>query len=571
MDMTIITTLIIAILISIILFAIMLFFVFKSNKNKLKQNIEKVNYEKNLIDGSSIVSELSKIEAFLNNEKMQQKYDDWKHRLDVLKSDKVPVLNDMILDTEFALTKSNYKSTIHKLAKLELELYKVRANSDLLLKEIKEITTNDEKNRAIITTLKTKYRTLYDKFNSTKSDYKDISKVITLQFENIAYRFDDFERAMEQNEYQEVNQIIKAIDDLLKHMAIVIEQVPSILLLASSVLPKKIEDIVAQYEQLKEEHYSLDYLNIEYNVSETKKKIKDILDRAHVLDLEDSLFELKLLLDYFEGIFVDFDKERVHRKTYQENVKIFENKLFKINKLINDLIYQMSDIKQLYNLSDSDIKILNEAKEEVNVLNDDYNIFKTHTKNNSFAFSKVSVEIENLLMRLNALEDHLTSSLEAIGSMKEDEKRARQQLEEVKQIFKDSKNKIREYNLPIIPKNYYIELNEAQDAIKEINKELEKAPITISILNTRVDTARDLVLKLFANTKNMLKTAMFAEMAIVYGNRYRTMYEDVDKGLNYAELLFYKGDYQKSLEVTINSINKFEPDIYKKLLDIYQK
>ena len=69
----------------------------------------------------------------------------------------------------------------------------------------------------------------------------------------------------------------------------------------------------------------------------------------------------------------------------------------------------------------------------------------------------------------------------------------------------------------------------------------------------------------------MLKTAMFAEMAIVYGNRYRTMYEDVDKGLNYAELLFYKGDYQKSLEVTINSINKFEPDIYKKLLDIYQK
>jgi septation ring formation regulator len=571
MDMTIVTTLVIAVVISIVLFGIMLFFIFKSNKNKLKENIDKVNYEKNLIDGSSIVSELSKIEAFLNNDKMQQKYDDWKHRLDVLRSDRVPVLNDMILDTEYSLSKSDRKNTIHKLAKLELELYKVRANSDLLLKEIKEITTNDEKNRAIITGLKTKYRTLYDKFNTIKSDYKDLAKVINLQFENIAYRFDDFERAMEQNEYQEVNQIIKAIDDLLKHMNIVIEQVPTILLLAVTVIPKKIEEIMSQYEEMKAENYSLDYLNIDYNVSETRKKIKDILDRSHVLDLEDSLFELKLLLDYFEGIFVDFDKERIHRKNYEENIKTFENRLFKINKLINDLIYQMSDIKQLYNLSDSDIRILNDAKEEVNVLNDDYSIFKTHTKNNSFAFSKISVEIENLLLRLTTLEDHLTSSLEAIGSMKEDEKRARQQLEEVKQIFKDSKNKIREYNLPIIPKNYYTELNDAQDAIKEINRELEKTPITISVLNTRVDTARDLVLKLFANTKSMLKSAIFAEMAIVYGNRYRTMYEDVDKGLNYAELLFYKGDYQKSLDVTISSINKFEPGIYQKLLDIYQK
>ena len=88
------------------------------------------------------------------------------------------------------------------------------------------------------------------------------------------------------------------------------------------------------------------------------------------------------------------------------------------------------------------------------------------------------------------------------------------------------------------------------------------------MLNTRVDTARDLVLKLYQTTKQMLKTAKFAEMAIVYGNRYRSDEDDLDKYLTYAEKLFYNGEYQKSLEITINSLNRVEKGIYDKLLQL---
>ena len=104
-----------------------------------------------------------------------------------------------------------------------------------------------------------------------------------------------------------------------------------------------------------------------------------------------------------------------------------------------------------------------------------------------------------------------------------------------------------------------------------LGQQLNKKPITIDILNTRVDTARDLVLKLYNTTREMLKTAMFAEMAIVYGNRYRSSVEDLDKYLTYAEKLFHQGDYQKSLEVSINSLNRIEFGIYDKLLKLYAK
>ena len=149
--------------------------------------------------------------------------------------------------------------------------------------------------------------------------------------------------------------------------------------------------------------------------------------------------------------------------------------------------------------------------------------------------------------------------------MRDDEVRARHQLEEIKMVLKESKNKMRDYNLPVIPNSYYIELKEASLAMNEIVKELAKKPITIDVLNTRVDTARDLVLKLYAKTNDLLKYARMSEAAIVYGNRYRSSFNELNKELNTSEQLFYKGEYKKSLANTLNILKTIDPSITNRL------
>lgn len=540
----------------------------KRNK-KYKTILDKLEVEKNVIDSTPISSEISKIKTFLKNDKLDANLSNWEDRFKDIRSNQIPKITDMILEADYSLKQQDYKSTVFKIAKLEMEIYKVRTNTEILLDEIKEITSSEERNRAIIIKFKTLYRELYDKFDKNKVEYGEVANSIMLQFENISKRFEAFEITMENNEYTEVTKIIKSIDEMLKHMQIVIEEVPSIVLMATNIIPKKIEQITTTYKEMVDEGYPLDYLNVDYNVEEANKKLSDIMDRTKVLNLEDNLFELKVLLDYFDSLFNDFEKEKADRKIYDELDEAFTNKKTKITDLVNDIFSQIDDIKNVYNLSNNDVELLNEVKNELNSLNDDYNILKDHTGNNTFAYSKLIKEIEGLSLRLNNIEERLDNSLDALGSMKEDELRARQQLEEIRSILKDSKSKMREYNFPVIPQYYYTQLSEASSAIKDIVDELEKKPITISVLNTRVDTARDLVLKLYGATKELLKTAMFAEMAIVYGNRYRVV-EDTNKNLTYSEILFYKGEYQKSLEMTINCLNKIEPGIYNKLLKFYE-
>ena len=538
-------------------------------KKKYKKLIEDLDYQKNRLDTSPVGPELAKIENYTKNEKLDVLYKNWKERLNDIKEIKIPKITDMLIEAEYSLSQTDYKSTMYKIAKLEMEIYKVRATSAFLLNEIKDITNSEERNRANITKLKAKYRELYEKFEETENEYGEFAKVVAMQFENISKRFEDFEILMENSEYTEVPSILKVIDELLKHMEVVIEELPSIVLIAEGILPKKMEEIINIYNKMIKEGYPLDYLNVEYNIEEAKKKIADILDRAKVLNIEDSLFDLKVLTEYFENLFTDFEKEKVVKADYDEANKTLMTKLKKINNLVKDIFDQMDDLKKLYSLDDQDLKDLYEVKTDLDKLNEDYNTLITHTSNHSFAYSKLTEEIENLVIRLANIESKLDSTLSVIGNMHDDEMRARQQLQEVEDLLKNSQYQIRSFNLPVIPNKYFVELKEAKDAMKEIIKELEKKPITIETLNTRVDTARDLALKLYGKTKDMMKTAMFAELAIVYGNRYRSSEKEIDRSLTYSEMLFGKGEYQKSLELTINSLNKIEPGIYEKLLKLY--
>ena len=541
------------------------------NNKKFQKRLEQLEIEKNKIDSAPITPELSKIESYMKNDKLEVMYSGWKTRLEDIKNNQIPKISELLIEAEFTLKQSDYKSTMLKIAKLEMEIYKVRTNSEFLLNEIKEITDSEEKNRAIIIKLKAKYRTLFQKYNETKPEFGEIAKSVDLQFENISKKFENFEQAMDNKDYMEVTNIIKSIDDMLKHMQIVIDEVPAIVIMAKNILPNKIKEVEKTYDEMKKKGYPLDYLNVEYNIEEANKKIVDVMDRTRVLNLEDSLFELKILMEYFDSIFDDFEKEKTDKSSYEDSINKFKQKLDKVNQLMQEIFSQISDLKKLYNLTDEDYKTLVDIRSEVDDLNNDYKVLITHTGNNTFAYSKLTREIENLFLRVVNIEERLDNCLNTIGNMHDDEVRAREQLEEIKSILKESKSKLREYNLPVIPKKYYIELNEAQEALKEIIIELEKKPINTEILNVRVDTARDLTFKLYKETREMMKTAMFAEMAIVYGNRHRSEKEELDKNLTYAESLFYKGEYKQSLEISINALKRNEKGIYDKLLKLYGK
>ena len=564
------------IIVASIIFITLLLFVIKTIfKNKKKKSIlssiDKLTTEKNMIISSILKSELAKAEKLANNKKTEKEVEDWKSRFEEIENTDMPILTDELIEVETRMVENDYEKAFEALTKAEKDIFHVKAKSIKLLGEIKDLTESEDRNREAITKLKSVYREVVFKYNKNKNDYQDVSSRIELQFENINKLFSAFEVAVQNKEYEELGKIVKALDDMINNISIVIEEAPTIVLMAKMVLPKKMKDIKNISTRMTRDGYNLEYLNIDYNIEETNKKINEIMDRLYVLNLQDSIFDLKTLIDYYEGLYSDFDSEKRGKKEYERGIINITERISKVSSIIRNLYAEIDNIKDTYDLSDDEIKVIDELNKELITVKDSFKLINDRSLSKVMPYSKLSNECELVAVNLSKVEDKLETTLKNLGSLKEDEARARDQLYEIKNIINNSKYKIKDYNLPVIPDKFYVELKEAYDAVKEINNEIEKKPISIKVLNLRVDTARDLALKLYQTATNTISSAEAAESAIVYGNRYRTSNKEVESGLISGSKAFYKGEYKESLEIVLNTLNIVEPGIQKKLLSMMER
>lgn len=557
------------VIVCIVSLSILIFVLINKKNSKYRKMVSFLDREKNLLESASISSELAKIETIIKNERLEEKYKNWQDTFAMIKEVDISVMEDYLLSLDAILDKKEYDKFDEEYSKAELHLYKIKTKMDKLFDEIQEINQSEEKYRDIITKLKAKYRELNARFENNKESYEGLESIIELQFENIEKRFQDFEDFMEQNEYSEVIHIVKAIDTMIDHMEVVIEEAPDLILLATKVIPKRIEQINESYASMKEENYPLDYLNVDYNVEESLKNVNKIFDRIKVLNLEDCMFELRTMLEYLDSLFKEFDKEKNARKEYEDIKDKFEEKLNKISKMVKDVHGEIDNIKNAYDLNERDVQNIDNVNMRLTALKKEYKKSLKSLTSDRIPYSKISTELEEYTNLLKGIEEDLDVSLNSLGNMHDDEVRAHQQLDEIQELLQKSKLFIRKYHLPLISNKYYVQLSEANDAIKEIIKELENKPIDIKTLNIRVDTARDLVLKLYKTTNEMIRNAKITEALIVYGNKFRSTSSEIDEGLKKAEQLFNKGSYNKALEIVVNTIEIIDREIKNKVAKMY--
>ena len=298
-----------------ILFVIFLIILLKKKRViNLQKQVQELERQRNLIVSTPIASELAKIEVIVKNEKLESKYEEWKERYRVIKENRFQVITDMLLEIDGLIDANDIKNAKQKIMELEMEIYKLRVSTDNLLDEIREVTMSEERNRAIVTKLKSKFRDLERTFTTNQASYGDIDKYIELQFENIEKRFQEFETIMENNNYSEIVSSVKVLDEMIAHISTVIEEVPDLLLLTNKIIPSRIEEIKETYKTLLSKNYPLSYLNVDYNIEQIEKKVRE--DRS----LDDIKVSDEMEKELFNKI-QDYEYDKRHKKVVRKKKK----------------------------------------------------------------------------------------------------------------------------------------------------------------------------------------------------------------------------------------------------------
>ncbi len=561
MKKILIISLIIIFVIALVIF--LFFFLRRRKKNKLISGINDLEYKKNELDGLPILTELAKIEEIAKSEQLEEKVTEFKERYSVAK-ERLSKITDQLVTLDEYVSNREFKEYYDKYSEIEAELYEIEEEENNILEEIEDIASYEEKYRDIVTKLKVRYRTLEKVYSNKEESFGDIKKVIKMQLENIEKRFADFDLVMEEKLYNEVILVVKSIDTMIDHLGIVMDELPDILLLLNDLIPGRIEDLKVEYDRMVEEGYPLEYLDFPANVEKIEKHKNDIYDRAKVLNIDDSLFDAKVILEYLDNLFKDLEVERNAKKTFDVNNEEFAKRLKTIDTAIKDVYNQMDDIKSLYGLKESDLEVIDNLSLKTSSLNKDYKKLLREVKKGKNSYVKENIDFNVLINNLDRLSDEVDRSIKSLGSMYEDEMRARDELQSMNELLVKCRSRIRGYKLPIVPDDFKVEVSEAEEALEAVKQELESKPIVIKTLNMRVETAHDLIFKLNIRTNNLIKYIYFTELMVVYSNKFKKEM-DLSEDLSKVEYLYSQGEYKESYDLCLKIMDTINPNSSKKI------
>jgi len=530
-------------------------------KRKLKDNEIRYNNARSV----PLPFKLNKAVALARvNSDVADMVDEAKSSFDTIQNE-LKEIAGLLAETEDEILMGKLKSAKLNLGDIEGMIERTASSITGLEKRLDDVLEEETQQRSQVTDLK-------DAFRSLKSKYSDKSAQLTLCIEALDQRmseiekgFSMFEEWMYASEFGKAKEKMEEIAVQLQETENLVHRLPELLMLAKGVIPKQMDEISQLYSQLKQKGVFLQHLEIPKNLEFVSDTLKEdianlrrcVIDQVevHLADNKKRLEQLSAQLDREDRAHDELsDAIRNSVRNVKECTELYQNLKLTFQKV--QVRFGWDDLKDVLKVSEGKLLAIEENVIRLRKLGEEHTI----------PSSTLLISVKETLQDINNLGSELTNAMNRVNGARSDEERAKKQLLKLHIIMNEIQVKIRKHRLPSISDAYEEDMTKSYQFVHSIEKLLDENPLNINLLNATVTDAIDTIYKLYNNVNNIVGTVEMVENAIVFGNKYRTAYPEIDDQLTRSELMFHNGDYTEAIKVAIGAIEKVHPISYEKLI-----
>ena len=559
------TVIIVCICILLVIFATIVYRMFKLKVYR-KEIIELEN-QMNAVKSLPIQYRLGRVKGIGKNmPEVLEKYNLYVKEFDDLNSfqtnDIVPLINE--IDEQLYYRKlTGAKSKLHKL-KEEISNYETKSQD--LLKRIEVITEVENGQRLEIIKIKEKYRAASDNFANVRFKIEDFVPSIPGIFNEIDERFVVLEEMMNNQRFDEAKTYAGKIEKDVDILTANLRDLPTYISIVRKYIPKRLEEIYAIIEEMKEKDFSIEKLSAASRYNQIGDALEQTIQNIKDLKLENVGASIEKMTEDLNDLTSDLEKEQTAFHQYEEARNNCYRHIERLDDGLKKTVSSLAELQENYLLADYKITIAGEYNKFKPIV-DDLARLTEIIESKNFSYSALIDEFNDLITRCQPFDDALIKYNELESSLRLEEKRALDELDNINIVLLEIKSEIKNKHLPMISESYKDYIDDSYQKADEIMKFIRHRPIDLKRLSEQVDAARDVIYKLYDNVHNLIVTAEMVEEAIIYGNRYRSSFLEVNTELTKAELLFRNGEYTKALSTAVDIIEKIDPGSYEMLIN----
>lgn len=532
---------------------------------KVREELDRFENKYAELKGIPLSFKLNKATALSKvNKSIAENIQDYQNRFDDVQ-EQLKEFSALLAELDDFVYSKKVRKANEKIAELEPVSTECEKNIHEVDALFDEVLEQENMQRSNINILKNNFREYKKIFMNNRGLYRQSVESLDKKIVQIENMFSIFEEWMFASEFNKASDKQDEIRGAMGELKEYLDVLPSLYEKATIVIPDREEQIALKYTQAQKRGVYLAHLDVKKNLEVITDIVSDVLSRL----CECNLDNVDTMMEDCEVRLTQLDESIAKEESSFDIVNEKINSLF---TRIKDLNVNVQQIKDVYakvnerfgfenlsgNLNDMDAKLdaLNEQRFRLeNILSDEgvpYSTLLISYDDVATQTSKLEVEAKELKTKL----DNATS----------DEQRAKKQLIKLQLLVNEMKNKIMKYRLPSIDEKFEADIRDAQVYIVEIRQYLDETPLNVEALNKKLQEAIDFIYTLFNSVNNLVGMADMVESAVLFGNKYRSEYPEIDSELTRAELCFTNGQYTKSLKIAISAIEKLHPGAYEKLI-----
>lgn len=452
-----------------------------------------------------------------------------------------------------------------KMKQLDEMLIVYEKDSQELLEKIEKITEIENVQRIEIIRVKEMYRETIDHFESIRFKVEEFVPNLLDIFNEIDDSFVKLEGMMNNQLFEDAKEFTKDIEAKVIWVNQRLEDLPSYIAVVRQYMPKKVAHIQGLIQIMTEEKFSLNQLDAYNRLNMIQTTLEESIGHIKKLELDNIGEVLQNLSDAIDSLIQDLEGEKRSFDEFKEKWDASYTLITEIYDQYKQVMIDYNRMRSLYVIDDLDIVIDEKFQEFDALLRESYDLEAEMVKGN-FSYSQMIVKVETMKDNAAVHQSYLNDFFVLRDHLYLQEQRAVDELENINIVLLEIKSEIKNKHLPMINESYKDYIQDSYDKAAQIQAYRQNRPVELSELSKRVDGARDVIYKLYDNVHNLIVTAEMVEEAIVFVNRYRSTFLEVNTELTKAEVLFRNGEYTKALSTAVDIIEKIQPGSYEELI-----
>lgn len=547
---------------------ILLFFIFGIGyifRRNIYKEIDRLEAWKIEIMNKSIIDEFTKVKELKMTGQTEKMFERWRNDWDEIITGQLPEVEELLFEAEEYADKYRFQKSKNTLLHIESILKEVEKQIDSIIEEINELVSSKQKNSVESKEAKEQFKQLKKTLITHGHVFGKAQKKLEGELDEIANSMKQFDEETDSGNYLKARDILTEQKSQLNLLQMKLENIPKLLSEIHSIIPGELQELQQGYKEMKEKGYFLSHIELDQELERIHNSLtryKDQLDQANIDGVRAGLDEIH---ETIEELYDLLEKEVYASQFVKTEIATFGEKL-------NDLLVKKKEtkeetdlVKQSYQLSEQDIEKLREIDKRLNLLEKQYQQIVSELEQSHIAHTVLKEELEELNRQLEETKAQHENYRQMLYTLRKDELKAREQVNDLKRVMQDIKRSIQKSNIPGLPVQFMEKVQAAQDSLDKIVLKLEEVPLNMSAVQQDLEDAVRVIENLKDETEEMIEQVYLVEKVIQYGNRYRSSHKLLARKLNEAEELFRNYEYGKSLEEAAAAIEEIEPGAIEKI------